>query len=82
MINPSPDASMKYSSVKKPAILGGISLRTKPFIRWPVFDEREKSALLEVLECGTWDGYSPKVKEFEEAFAILSPDQVRRLTTY
>jgi dTDP-4-amino-4,6-dideoxygalactose transaminase len=60
---------MKYRSINTPAILGGNPVRTKPFRRWPVFDEREKSALMEVLESGTWGGYSPKVREFEEAFA-------------
>ena len=51
------------------AILGGSPLRTKPFARWPVFGEPERLALAEVLESGTWGGYSAKVSEFEDAFA-------------
>jgi len=51
------------------AIFGGEPIRKTPFSRWPQFDEREKSALLEVLESGVWGGYSPKVAEFEQAFA-------------
>jgi dTDP-4-amino-4,6-dideoxygalactose transaminase len=51
------------------AIFGGEPIRKKPFARWPQFDEREKTALLEVLESGVWGGYSPKVAELERAFA-------------
>ena len=51
------------------AIFGGEPVRRKPFARWPQFDEREKAALMEVLESGVWGGYSPKVAEFERAFA-------------
>jgi dTDP-4-amino-4,6-dideoxygalactose transaminase len=51
------------------AILGGEPVRKEPFSRWPQFDENEKAALLEVLESGIWGGYSPKVGEFEQAFA-------------
>ncbi len=51
------------------AIAGGTPIRTKPFARWPVSGESEKAALLEVLESGVWGGYSPKLREFEEAFA-------------
>ncbi|HKE31537.1 MAG TPA: aminotransferase class I/II-fold pyridoxal phosphate-dependent enzyme, partial [Candidatus Angelobacter sp.] len=51
------------------AIFGGEPIRKKPFARWPQFDEREKTALIEVLESGVWGGYSPKVAEFEQAFA-------------
>ena len=55
--------------MKKLAILGGEPVRQKPFACYPVFDERELSALKEVLESGVWGGYNPKVKEFEQAFA-------------
>jgi dTDP-4-amino-4,6-dideoxygalactose transaminase len=51
------------------AILGGRPLRSRPFGRWPVFDEKEKRALEEVLESGVWGGYHPKVAEFENTFA-------------
>jgi dTDP-4-amino-4,6-dideoxygalactose transaminase len=37
-----------------PALLGGQPVRTAPWPRWPVFDEREENALLEVLRSGHW----------------------------
>ncbi|MBA3633186.1 MAG: DegT/DnrJ/EryC1/StrS family aminotransferase [Acidobacteria bacterium] len=55
--------------MEKLAILGGEPVRRKPFAQFPVFDERELSALKEVLESGVWGGYNPKVAEFEQAFA-------------
>lgn len=55
--------------MEKLAILGGEPVRRKPFASYPVFDERELSALREVLESGIWGGYNPKVAEFEESFA-------------
>jgi len=51
------------------AILGGEPVRRRPFARWPQFDDGERAALLDVLESGVWGGYSPKVAEFERAFA-------------
>ena len=36
------------------AISGGKPLRTAPFHGWPVFDEAEDSALVEVLRSGKW----------------------------
>ncbi|MGQ9630180.1 MAG: DegT/DnrJ/EryC1/StrS family aminotransferase [bacterium] len=54
----------------KLAVSGGKPLRTKAFPKWPIFDEREKQTLIEVLESGKWgviDG--TKVHEFEEKFA-------------
>jgi dTDP-4-amino-4,6-dideoxygalactose transaminase len=51
------------------AILGGEPVRRRPFARWPQFDERERAALIEVLESGVWGGYSPLVSEFERRFA-------------
>lgn len=37
-----------------PALLGGPPVRTAPWPRWPVFDEREENALLAVLRSGNW----------------------------
>ena len=61
------------------AINGGEAvLPTGPKIRWPIFDEREKRALTEVLESGRWcsSGYlfgdperESKVSQFEKAFS-------------
>jgi dTDP-4-amino-4,6-dideoxygalactose transaminase len=36
------------------AFLGGEPVRTAPWPRWPVFDQREEDALLEVLRSGNW----------------------------
>jgi dTDP-4-amino-4,6-dideoxygalactose transaminase len=41
----------------KLAISGGTLVRTKPYPLWPQFDEREKRALLDVLESRNWGGY-------------------------
>ena len=55
--------------MSKLAINGGEPVRRTQFAQFPAFDERELSALKEVLESGIWGGYNPKVKEFEQAFA-------------
>jgi len=36
------------------AILGGDPLRTRPYPAWPVWDDRERRGLAEVLESGDW----------------------------
>ncbi|HEV8486259.1 MAG TPA: DegT/DnrJ/EryC1/StrS family aminotransferase [Blastocatellia bacterium] len=41
----------------KLAIAGGAPVRTKPCTEWPQFDEREKRAILGVLESRNWGGY-------------------------
>ena len=51
------------------ALFGGAPVCRKPFARWPVFDDTERAAVLDVLESGAWGGYSPKVSNFEQAFA-------------
>jgi dTDP-4-amino-4,6-dideoxygalactose transaminase len=38
----------------KLAIQGGTPVRTEPFVPWPLFDEREKEALLTTLEARKW----------------------------
>jgi len=53
------------------AIAGGVPVRRDAFARWPIFDERERIALAEVLESRSWGGYNSKIKEFEEAFAAF-----------
>ncbi|RJP20322.1 MAG: DegT/DnrJ/EryC1/StrS family aminotransferase [Candidatus Omnitrophota bacterium] len=51
------------------AIHGGNPVRSEPFHRWPVFDTRDKQALMETLESGKW-GIGAKVTErFEQHFA-------------
>jgi len=54
------------------AVDGGTPVRSTPFHRWPVHDEREVEALREVVESGNWGGFpSPNVHaaRFAEAFA-------------
>lgn len=51
------------------AILGGKPVRQNPMVQWPMFDQSEKTALLEVLDSGVWGGYSEKLGEFERAFS-------------
>lgn len=56
----------------QPALLGGTAVRTKPFPSWPVIDEREERALLDVLKSGRWfRGYGNRVEAFEEAYAQM-----------
>lgn len=52
------------------AIKGGKPVRTASWPGWPVHDEREEKAVLDVLRTGKW-GYNDgeKVKEFEKKFA-------------
>jgi dTDP-4-amino-4,6-dideoxygalactose transaminase len=52
------------------ALLGGKKLKQKPFPAWPCHDEKEKSALQQVLESGLWwRTPGTKTLEFEKTFA-------------
>ncbi len=53
------------------AINGGPSTRTRPFPAWPVFDDREKAALIDVLESRQWGTRGPRVEELERRYAAL-----------
>ena len=54
----------------KLALLGGMPVRTKPYMQWPHSDEQEVEAVTEVIRSGKWFRYDGnKVDEFEEAFA-------------
>lgn len=58
------------------AIAGGTPVRTRPWPHWPIFDEREERALLDVLRSGKWWSVEgTKVREFEEAFARFQDAQ-------
>jgi dTDP-4-amino-4,6-dideoxygalactose transaminase len=52
------------------ALLGGTPTKTKPFPQWPIYDERERRALMDVLESRQW-WRSPGTQtlKFEEEFA-------------
>jgi dTDP-4-amino-4,6-dideoxygalactose transaminase len=52
----------------KLAIAGGAPVRTKSFTEWPQFDEREKHAILGVLESRNWGGY-PFPNQLAERFS-------------
>jgi dTDP-4-amino-4,6-dideoxygalactose transaminase len=61
------------ASGEKPALLGGRPVRSTPFPSWPVVDEREDRAMLEVLHGGRWyRGDGQTVGRFEEAYARLT----------
>jgi dTDP-4-amino-4,6-dideoxygalactose transaminase len=58
---------------ERPAILGGKPVRTEPFPSWPVSDEKDERALVEVLRSGQWyRGSGKMVDRFEEAYAKLT----------
>jgi len=61
------------AGAEKPALLGGPPVRTTAFPSWPVVDEREEKALLDVLHSGKWyRGDGKTVGRFEEAYAQLT----------
>lgn len=58
------------SGERKLALHGGEPAHPGPWPSWPVHDEREREALLAVLESGKW-WYGERVREFEEKFAAF-----------
>lgn len=58
---------------ESPAVLGGKAIRTKPFPGWPVVDETDERAWMDVLRSGRWyRGSGDRVNRFEEAYALLT----------
>ncbi len=53
--------------MSKLALRGGHAVRTKPFTRWPIYDEREARGLQAVLESRNWGGY-PFPNDFGREF--------------
>ena len=54
----------------KPAAIGGAPVRTRPFPSWPVTDQTEDKALLDVLHHGKWfRGDGKVVDQFEQEYA-------------
>lgn len=54
------------------ALLGGPKVRDRAFPSWPVIDESDKKAVLDVLESRQWGGVEQrKVPEFEKQFAAF-----------
>lgn len=61
---------------EKPALLGGNKVRTAPFPSWPVFDQTEEKALLDVLRSGKWyRGSGSNVEMFEAEYSKLTGAQ-------
>src|SRR5437762_1662963 len=54
------------------ALLGGHKTKTKPFPDWPMYDDKERRALMEVLESRIWwRTPGTRTSEFERAFAAF-----------
>jgi len=61
---------MTALSTSSLAIDGGAKVHDTPWPQWPVWDETEEKALLDVLRSGQWWSHnSSRVPEFEQAFA-------------
>ena len=57
----------------KPAILGGPKAHPDPFPGWPVFDQTEERAVLDILRSGKWNrGTGRVVARFEESYANVT----------
>ncbi len=67
---PSGNQAALASGSDKPAALGGKPVRGKPFPKWPIFDEREDRAVVDVVRSGHWfRGSGKQVQTFEKAWA-------------
>ncbi len=65
--------SVYAAEADKPAKLGGKPVRTALFPIWPIYDETEEKALMEVLHSKKWfRGEGQHVNQFEDAFANLT----------
>ena len=53
------------------SLKGGLPVRTKPFVKWPIFDNRERELLLDVLESGCWSFNGPVEEAFAKRFATF-----------
>ncbi|HSQ39987.1 MAG TPA: DegT/DnrJ/EryC1/StrS family aminotransferase, partial [Anaerolineales bacterium] len=56
------------------AILGGPKTRTEAYPDWPVWDERDVQAVVEVVRSGRWGGFpypGPQTAELARRFAKL-----------
>src|SRR5215470_18788950 len=63
-------AQNAHAATGEAALLGGKPVRTEPFPSWPVADEREDNALVEVVRSRKWGrGNGSRVDQFESAYA-------------
>lgn len=56
------------------ALLGGEPIRTKPYPKWPVFDQRDIDAVTRTIQSGRWGGFpypGPNTAKFAEKFSEL-----------
>lgn len=54
---------------KQLALFGGAATLKREAPAWPVFDESDRQALLNVLESRTWGGYHEAIGELQQRFA-------------
>lgn len=65
------------SILDRPAVLGGEPIRQEPYPSWPVWDDSERAALLEVLDAGGWwHGDGHEAATFASEFATYHGAQV------
>ena len=56
------------------AVLGGTPVRTEPYPKWPVFDDRDVEAVARTVRSGRWGGVpfpGPNTAKFSERFAEM-----------
>jgi len=64
------DASSTLVQMSQLALLGGNPAKSKPFPAWPQYDDRERQALLGVLDSGVWwRTPGERTQRFERDFA-------------
>src|ERR1051326_1226192 len=67
---------------ERPALLGGKPVRTEPFPGWPVRDEEEDHAILDVVRGGKWGrGNGQTVARFETMYSRLMKAQYALATS-
>jgi len=60
--------------MSKLAVLGGEPIRKEPYPSWPVFDERDITAVTETIKTGRWGGFpypGPNTAAFAHKFAEI-----------
>lgn len=70
-----PSVARSAGGGPKPALLGGPKAHSGEFPGWPVFDQTEEKALLDVLDSGTWGRLGGSVvaafeKEYSKVFGV------------
>jgi dTDP-4-amino-4,6-dideoxygalactose transaminase len=60
---------LRKQTGSKLALFGGPQALTRELPAWPLFDEADREALLDVMESRVWGGYHEQVGELERRFA-------------